>query len=703
MSARAKLYIIIACLFSIPLIFLILLNYHFNILNYTSPQYKDLKKLLEFAKLIIENIGERKLKTEIWTSIIYSTAPLLIIITIITDGKKSTSHGIARWANKHDILGYKFSFKRLIGDFFRLFSYKNLISIKSLKTNIKNFLQLGFYPHSKFSNININFDDGFVLGIYKDISTTKKVYYNAPQSTFIVAPPGAGKSASVIIPNLLNVKTSCIITDIKGELCDLTAGYRQKVLNNEVYIFNPLGNDNNIKFNPFDRKIVEKLNFNQKKRLVDEVANTIFVPEKNADSHWIESAKNLFIFYALYDLCCFNQSTFFEIARGPKRDYIPLINPNYEFAKTLYQTDDDGNIMYDDRGKAKRNADSDPENIWFKQVSEQKYTNPNLEENFLIEDEQTIEYNVRNKGYERLDDIVRDYARALSVMNDKEFASIKSIFNRTMNIFNSYQVRDATDDMSFEYEDLRRKNITLYIKIAQTDIATLAPLIRILLESIAKNLLTRESKGLDERIYFLLDEFVRFGKLEFLSEMPALCRSYNIVAVYVTQDYAMVEKAYSKEDLRMMNGNIACRILFRMNETESAEAISKEIGNMTRKTRNYSTQSTKFFETGSSISKEGYALITAQDLMNLSNEDVIITATGTKALPLKLKANYYYKDKEYMAIINKYANTFDPILQEEKLKANKNKVDSSDNIEDSKESTINEDIESNKTKEKQCQ
>lgn len=79
-----------------------------------------------------------------------------------------------------------------------------------------------------------------------------------------------------------------------------------------------------------------------------------------------------------------------------------------------------------------------------------------------------------------------------------------------------------------------RQNITLYIKIAQTDIDTLKSLIRVLLESIAKNLMTKESKKLDERIYLVLDEFIRFGKMPFLLEMPALCRSYGIVPLYIT-------------------------------------------------------------------------------------------------------------------------------------------------------------------------
>ncbi len=656
--------IVILCLFAIPLIFLCCLNSHFHIFNYKQPNIESFKELLAFAQIIIENIGKRKLKGEVWSSIIYSFVPVLVLIALFCSNKQLTSHGKARWANAKDIETYEYDFKKLLRDFLTLLNPLYLFKPKQFAKNLKEVLKFGLV--GKINPIGVNFNDGFLLGKYNDVLRNKRVYYNAPLSSFIVAPPGAGKSAGVIIPNLLHLKTSCVVTDIKGELCDLTAGYRQKVLKNKIYIFNPFGDDNNIQFNPFDEHCIKPLNFNQINRLVKEIANTIFVAEKSGDAHWSESAKNLFIFYALYDCCCYGKSNFFDIARGPKRDYKKLIvqDANNIYLKELYQIDDTGEIEIDETsGNQIINADANAEQIWFKQVADQKYTDPQLPNNFVNETPEQIEETLKeyeSRGIKQLDDIVRDYARGLSIMNDKEFASIKSVFNRMMNIFNNYQVRDATQGMSFQYEDLRKENITLYIKIAQTDINTLAPLIRILLESITKNLMTRESKVINERIYMLLDEFIRFGKLEFLTEAPALCRSYNIVPIYVTQDFAMVEKAYSKEDLRQMNGTTAYRILFRMNDYESAELVSKEIGNYTRENRNRSTSNKNFLETSSSYSREGFALITAQDILNIPNDEIIITSTGNKAKPLKLKANFYYKDKKEL---KKLKIKFDKDLQ----------------------------------------
>ncbi|WP_050545532.1 type IV secretory system conjugative DNA transfer family protein [Helicobacter pylori] len=544
-----------------------------------------------------------------------------------------------------------------------------MLMLKNQKTYYQNLLEhlkgsmlLGL---KKENPITLNFDNGLPLGVYNVMTRAKVVYYNSPLSTLIIAPPGSGKTAAVAVPNLLNVPSSCVVLDIKGELFDLTAGYRQQVLKNKIFVFDPLGNDNTLKFNPFDKRIAEKLDFNRKRRLVDEVGNTIFAEDgANKDPHWTQQAKNLFVFYALYDLCVHNTSTFFEIASAPIKNYVPLINPQSRFYTELYecQSSDNGFVKENGRyiakvenGVKKMKPNVNVELLWYKQVAEQVYTDPENPKNYdgsvnhLEKDDQGNI--IMKEGM--LDPIIRNEANKWAKANDKEFASIKSVYSRFMQVFTSYQVKSATDSMSFEYEDLRADNISLYIKIAQTDIDTLAPLIRILLESIAKNLLLKESKKFEERVYLFLDEFVRFGKLPFLLEMPALSRSYGVVLLYITQSNAMIEKYYGKEDAKILNGTVNYRVLFRMNDYEYAQQISNEIGKMTRKTRSHSTEKGQLITGGtSSIGKEAWDLLSAQDIMNIDKDEVIVLVSGHKAKPLKLKANYYFKNKELLSRIN---------------------------------------------------
>lgn len=610
MKAFNSLLFPILLFLGIPVFFILANWYIFDLDSFTQG--------FVFSKKIIEGLANggkfSDLKFQVYLAFALSVLPLLGYLYINKPKTTKKTHGKARWADKNDI------------EKFKIFSKEGFL---------KNTHPLG-----------VNFGKGFVLGLFG--ISKKAVCYDKPLGCLIVAPPGAGKSASVAIPNLLTLKTSCIITDIKKELYKVTAGYRQKALNNKILIFDPFGDDNTCFFNPFDYKIVSKMNFNQKLRLVNEVANTIFsgdTQNKNGDDHWISRAKDLFVFYALYDLSTQNYSTFFDIAMGTSKNYIPKIHPSSRFYPMLYKKDNYGNLLRDNHGNLILEEGVNAQQLFYLQASEQKYTDINDPRNYIEESQEQIEENVRN-GAVLLDEIVKNDARSWADMAVEEFNSIKSTFNRIVSVFKSYQVKAVTDHMSFEYEDFRNENISLYIAIAQTDIDTLAPLVRILLESIAKNLLLRESKKESERIYFILDEFVRFGKLPFLLEMPALCRSYGVVPLFITQSYSLIKKYYSEDDLKILKEVVAYQILFKMNGADDAEMVAKEVGKYTRLNRSSSTKDGSLFFGGtSSYSLEGAELITAQDILNIPDDEVIVIVTGNKAKPLLLKANYYFKNK----------------------------------------------------------
>lgn len=647
-----KKYLPVAYLISIllfPVIFGYVLNLFFDL--------DSIEKIYQFEKSIFSNLKSfTSFKKEVYLSAVFGIVPFIVIFFLSLPKTRSTSHGKAKWATKSDIESYSFSFKKLLKDFLSLI---NPINFKP-KNWIKKLSEFCKFGMIKKNKMEVNFGNGFRLGLWENSFSKKVVCYQEPLASLIIAPPGAGKTTAIAVPNLLHLPTSCIILDIKGELCDLTAGYRQKALKNKILIFDPFGKGNTLKFNPFDKKIVSKLDFNGKRKLVDEVAQTIFVEEKGGDPHWINQARNLFIFYALYDLCVYNESNLFRIATATMRDYKPYIYPESPYYSQLWEHDEKTGKLILKNGSPIQIESADPEKLYFKQVSEQIYLNPCDPRNFsqkardenpdLDEDKPDELKDPKNK---RLDEIVRDYARAWSGgSGGDEFASIKSTYNRVMQVFTSYQVKNATDGMSFEYEDFRKENISLYVRIAQTDINTLAPLIRILLESIGKNLLLKESKKPEERIYFVLDEFVRFGKLEFLLEMPALSRSYGVVVLFITQSNALIEKYYSDKDAEILGSTVNYKIVFKTDQ-KYAKALSEEIGQYTRRTQSYSTEKGALLLGGTStFNKEGKALVTEQDILNLDKDEIIILVKGFQATPLKLKANQYFKDKSMLAKIN---------------------------------------------------
>ncbi|GAA9512088.1 hypothetical protein HpHA308_02860 [Helicobacter pylori] len=126
-----------------------------------------------------------------------------------------------------------------------------------------------------------------------------------------------------------------------------------------------------------------------------------------------------------------------------------------------------------------------------------------------------------------------------------------------------------------------------------------------------------------------------------------------MVLIFITQSNALIEKYYGREDARIVNSTVAYKVIFKMDDLEYAKQVSEEVGKMTRKTRSHSTEKGQLITGGtSSIGKEAWDLLNAQDIMNIDKDEVIILVSGHKAKPLKLKANYYFKNKELLSRIN---------------------------------------------------
>ena len=103
---------------------------------------------------------------------------------------------------------------------------------------------LGEMKKNKLFEVN---GKSVLIGQYKK----KLLAFNGDLHVFLAALTGSGKGVGFVIPNLLNWDGSTIVLDIKREGYDITAKYREDVLKNKVFIFQPLENETDC-FNPFD-------------------------------------------------------------------------------------------------------------------------------------------------------------------------------------------------------------------------------------------------------------------------------------------------------------------------------------------------------------------------------------------------------------------------------------------------------------------
>lgn len=534
----------------------------------------DFTELFNVCLLILQNLGQSAMKLKAYICVFFLFFPTLatIIYWAMHSNKSMEQYGNAQFANLNN--------------------------------------------EAEWKKMNLSKDKGLMLGclVEKTLSGKEKrtfIRATQPLSCLVVAPPGTGKTASIALPNLFSIQNSCVVLDIKGELFQKTAGYRQQKFKNEILRFSPFSDDNTMFFNPFDKSVVESMNFVQMMKLADQVASTIFVGEKGKENdHWIVSAKTLFTFFALYHMQKYKHSNLAKLAQAPKADYY------FELKGSFLRECQKEN---EDTGKMERNYDMDTFKIFMKQCAND----------------------------DELDEITRNQARAYSTSAEQEFASIKSTYDTFMKVFINPQVAKAVSKMSFNYEDLREKKITLYVVIDSNDIEILAPLVRILIESIFKYLMSDENSNPDKFIYFILDEFVRFGKMPYLLEAPALCRSYGLIPVYITQSYEQIKKYYGDDDQKIIKANVGYQVVFRMNSPEDAKILSETIGDLTRQKVSQSKGNLELFKRNDSVSNEGYKLITPQDIMSNPSDQIYILIGGYFNRPIKAKVNFWFKNPEW--------------------------------------------------------
>lgn len=81
------------------------------------------------------------------------------------------------------------------------------------------------------------------------------------------------------------------------------------------------------------------------------------------------------------------------------------------------------------------------------------------------------------------------------------------------------------------------------------------------------------------RKIILFDEFPRFGKLEYIISLPALGRSYKVIVILISQDFAQIKATYEQTTVDTILSTTAHKIVYPQMNPETAKKFSEMIGN----------------------------------------------------------------------------------------------------------------------------
>lgn len=462
---------------------------------------------------------------------------------------------------------------------------------------------------------------------------------------------GSGKSVTAVIPQCsfiatAKTKQSVFITDPKGEIFSttskmfedngykiLTLDFRNPSLSNHLNILEPIIREyeqfsKNDKLAQSEKSSKKKIKYQNKSiehlaecnQLIESISRIIMEDKTAKEAFWNNTASDL-----LYGLI----SLFLE-----------------EYAD----------------GKIKR------EQITLSSIK--KFQNSSLTD----KNQKLLKKYVEEKPYG-----FKSKDKLIPVISSSEntYRSITSVFNERMSLFDDINVENITSNSDFEFDILGKKPTVLYCCIPDES-KIYYSLISIIVSLIYKTLVllsnTQPNKRLPYDLVFLLDEFANTPPLEDIETIVSVARSRGMYFQFFLQSFAQLDNLYGKEVSQIIQDNCGLAYL-KTNTQETAESISKRLGNKTIETSSLNYSMSFMNNNGSKgTSLMSRNLMTPDEIKQLHYKTIILP---TISHPIFRDTVIYKKFSCYKSgcierKVRPLARLFDTYFTVEQLKFNNN-------------------------------
>lgn len=382
--------------------------------------------------------------------------------------------------------------------------------------------------------------DGVYVGAWIDRRGRKHyLRHSGPEHVLAYAPTRSGKGVGLVIPTLLSWPHSTLVTDLKGELWALTAGWRSRHGENDVLRFEPAASGS-VRWNPL---LEVRVGTDHEVGDAQNLAGLIVDPDgKGVDKdHWLATAQALIVGMIVHVLC-----------RAEREGTPATIS---EIDRLLSEAD----VAAEDAEDAMRQ-------LW----------------------QQMASYPHRDGAPHPV--VVRAAGDMLK-RPDREAASVLSTALRMLVLYRDPIVAENTSASDFCVKDLMRgdRALSVYLVTQPTDKDRLRPLVRIFVSMvIRKNAAELGFEGgrpkalYKHRLLLMLDEFTSMKKLSILQESLAFVAGYGIKAYLICQDIEQIrnpDAGYGPKETITSNCHI--QVAFPPNKVETAEHLSKTLGQTT--------------------------------------------------------------------------------------------------------------------------
>jgi type IV secretion system protein VirD4 len=235
--------------------------------------------------------------------------------------------------------------------------------------------------------------------------------------------------------------------------------------------------------------------------------------------------------------------------------------------------------------------------------------------------------------------------------SDNTRTSIRKTFSSRFELFLNPLVDAATAANDFDFRDLRKRRMSIYIGITPDNLARMAPLLNLFWQQVVDvnaRELPEHNPELKYQCVLLLDEFRAFGKMSLIVQAVSFLRGYNLRVVPVYQSPSQVREIYGNEAAAAFFENHDVSIAYTPANINVATEVSRELGTYSYKARSLSSpMGMGKGNRSQSESEQARALMLPQELKDLGKDEEIIFVKGCK--PIKCGKIRWHNDPRFKA------------------------------------------------------
>lgn len=414
-------------------------------------------------------------------------------------------------------------------------------------------------------------------------------------SVMLSAPTRSGKGVSVVIPNLLNWPDSAVVLDIKGENFEITAGFRA-AHGQAVYAFSPFDRDaRSHRWNPLTAVRSSRLHRVADLLTMGQVFYANDGSGSTSEGFFNDQARNLFLALGL------------------------LLLESPDLPRTI------GEMLRQASGKGR------PLREHLSDCISSRASTPNA-----------------------LSDECRDALLRLLSNSDNTMASIVATFVAPLTLFADSIVDAATSADDFCLADVRRRRMTVYVRIPPNRLAAARPLLDLFFSQLVEqNTQFLPSQDPATRVQCLIigDEFAALGRVQAVVNAAPYLAGYGLRLLTVIQAMSQLDATYGDKQARTFATNHGLQILFAPREQRDADEYSAMLGQFTARatSRGRSRSSGGLGHASVSVtqSDQRRALLLPQEIKELGSERLIIILENCK--PILAEKVRYYREPAFRA------------------------------------------------------